>query len=159
MKSQLPKKHKKANQTEKRLYTLEVCLLSGPVTKALARRNKVVSHTIQIRGDQTFADLHQAIFDAFDRYDEHMYEFQFGNGPHDPKGKRHVLPMALRNPFGWGSKTEDDGTPTAIRYLDLKANQAFGYQINILAISDEIPKRKYPRVAKRVGDSPPQYID
>src|SRR5512135_50291 len=32
-----------------------------------------MSRTIQIRGDQTLEDLHHAIFDAFDRWDEHMY--------------------------------------------------------------------------------------
>ena len=73
-----------------RLYTVQVFLIGGPVPEKFAR--KVISRTIQIRGDQTLADLHGAIFAAYDRWDEHFYEFQFGKGPHDPKGKRYVLP-------------------------------------------------------------------
>jgi hypothetical protein len=75
-----------------RLYTLEVFLLSGPITKAFAKKHPVVSRTIQLRGDQTLADLHRVLFDAFDRDDEHRYEFQFGKGPMDPHGRRYVLP-------------------------------------------------------------------
>src|SRR5262249_7424363 len=77
-----------------RLYTLEVFLLSGPITAQFARKNPVVSRIIQVRGDQTLQDLHHAIFDAFGRWEEHMYEFQFGKGPMDPKGPRYVLPGA-----------------------------------------------------------------
>src|SRR5690242_17455380 len=82
-------------QSEGRLYTLEVFIISGPVTEKFARKNPVVSRTVQMRGDQTLADLHHAIFGAFGRWEEHMYEFQFGKGPMDPKGPRYVLPNAL----------------------------------------------------------------
>ena len=93
-----------------RLYTLEVFLIGGPVSEKFAKKNPVVSRTIQIRGDQTLEDLHHAIFDAFGRWEEHMYEFQFGKGPMDPKARRYVLPDALRDrerrertrrPVGW----------------------------------------------------------
>lgn len=43
-----------------RLYTLEVFLIGGPVTRKFARRNPVVSRTILIRGDQTLKGLHHA---------------------------------------------------------------------------------------------------
>src|SRR5437762_10819730 len=84
-----------ADQGDVRLYTLEVFLLSGPITEKFAKKNPVVSRTIQIRGDQTLEDLHQAIFDAFGRWEEHMYEFQFGKGPMDPEAPRYVLPGAF----------------------------------------------------------------
>lgn len=167
MKRRLPRNSKSTALGDKSLYSLEVCLLSGPITKAFAKRNKVVSRTIQIRGDQTLSDLHEAIFEGFDREEEHMYEFQFGKGPHDPKGKRYVLPVTLHNPFGWGRKIENDVTRTTIDSLGLKVDQAFGYwfdfgddwyhQINVVAIDDHAPKGRYPRVTKRIGKSPPQY--
>jgi hypothetical protein len=75
-----------------RLYTLEVFLISGPITEDFASKNPVVSRTIQILGDQTLQDLHEVIFDAFGRWEEHMYEFQCGTGPMDPQGPRYVLP-------------------------------------------------------------------
>src|SRR5947209_14121399 len=89
------KLHEPADQGQVRLYTLEVFLLSGPITEKFAKKNPVISRTIQIRGDQTLADLHHAIFDALGRWEEHMYEFQFGRGPMDPKAPRYVLPSAL----------------------------------------------------------------
>ncbi len=89
-----------AEQGKVRLYTLEVFLLSGPITEKFAKKNPVMSRTIQIRGDQTLEDLHHAIFDAFGRSEEHMYEFQFGKGPMDPEGPRYVLPSAFQTERG-----------------------------------------------------------
>jgi hypothetical protein len=148
------------------LYTLEVFIVSGPVDEEFVERNPEMSRVIRIRGDQTLEDLHAAIFDAFDRWDEHMYEFQFGKGPNDPKGKRYVLPTG----FDPGEKNiAGDVVETTIDSLGLKVDQAFGYwfdfgddwwhQINVLAIDDKVPKGKFPKVTKRVGKSPPQYPD
>lgn len=53
-------------------------LLSGIVTEDFAERNPQVQRTIQIRGDRTLENFHDAIFKAFDREDKHMYEFQIG---------------------------------------------------------------------------------
>ena len=149
-----------------RLYTLDVFIIGGPVTDKFLKRNPEISRTIQIRGDQTLEDLHNTLFEAFDRFDEHMYEFQFGKGPNDPKAKRYVLPDACdpHEPNVAGNVAE-----TTIAALGLKADQSFGYwfdfgddwwhQINVAAIDDNVPRGKYPKVAKRVGKSPPQYAD
>ena len=87
-------------QGKVRIYTLEVFLITGPVTERFAKKNPVMSRTIQIRGDQTLEDLHHAIFDAFDRWEEHLYEFQLGEKPKDPNGPRYVLPNALETGSG-----------------------------------------------------------
>ena len=53
----------------------------------------MISRTIQIRGGQTLARLHEAIFAAFGRDDEHMDESQVGGKrPMDRRAKRYVLP-------------------------------------------------------------------
>lgn len=151
-----------------RVYELEVCIIGGPVTERFLEDNPVISRTIQIRGDQTLDRLHEIIFDAFDRDDEHMYEFQVGGkGPMDPKARHYVLPMD-NDPFG-GSKPAGIVTKTTIDALGLKKDDVFGYwfdfgddwwhQINVLAIHDGSGKGKYPRVTAKTGDSPPQYID
>ncbi|MGO8749657.1 MAG: IS1096 element passenger TnpR family protein [Thermoguttaceae bacterium] len=147
------------------LYTLEVFIIGGPVAEKFLKRNPEISRTIQIRGDQTLEDLHQAIFAAFDRFDEHMYEFQLGKGPNDPKGKRYVLEADQDE----GKNVAGDVANTAVGSLGLKASQSFGYwfdfgddwwhQVNILEIKDTVPEGKYPKVTKRVGKSPPQYMD
>lgn len=153
----------------KRVYTLEVYIIEGPVTEEFAKKNPSVCRTIEIRGDQTLKQLHKAIFKAFDRFDEHMYEFQFGDRPHDPEGDRYVLPMPFELPFEEDSEPAGDVTETTIDSLALEVDQPFGYwfdfgdnwyhQINVVAIGDAVPRRRYPRVTERIGDSPPQYVD
>ena len=49
------------------LYTLEVFIISGPITEKFPERNPIISRTIKIRGNQTLEDLHHAIFKAFGR--------------------------------------------------------------------------------------------
>ena len=166
------KKRKKTNKAvacDMQLYTLDVFIIGGPVTESFAKKNRVISRTIQIRADQTLKQLHEAIFDAFDREEKHMYEFQIGGkGPMDPKAKRYVLPMSMNNPFSDGMPA-GDVTRTTIGALGLKADEAFGYwfdfgddwwhQINVVAIDNKAQPGKYPKVTKRVGESPPQYVD
>ena len=155
--------------TKDGLYTLDVFVISGPIAAEFSRRNKVISRTIQIRGNQTLEELHHVIFAAFDREEDHMYEFQIGGKrPMDPKARRYVLPPAMggslsdRKPFA-------DVTRTTVGSLGLKKGDAFGYwfdfgddwwhQINVVAIAGEASGGKYPKVVKRMGESPPQYVD
>lgn len=151
-----------------RLYTLEVFLIGGPVTQKFTKKNPVVSRTLLIRGDQTLEDLHHALFDAFGREEEHMYEFQFGKGPMDPEGLRYVLPTAFKGPGG-GPPPAGRVDRTSLDSLNLKEGDRFGYwfdfgddwwhQINVETVEEKVPRGKYPRVTKRVGKSPPQYVD
>jgi len=157
------------DQGKVRFYTLDIFLISGPVTEKFARTNPVVSRTIRIRGDQTLKDLHHAIFDAFGRWDEHLYEFQFGKGPMDPKACRYVLPSAFGAERGEDNPAAGRVDTTSIASLNLKVGDRFGYwfdfgddwwhQINVAAVEDRIPRGKFPKVTKRVGKSPPQYAD
>jgi hypothetical protein len=58
---------------------------------------------------------------------------------------------------------------TTIESLGLKKDEAFGYwfdfgddwwhQVDLLKVDDTIPRGKFPRETKRIGDSPPQYPD
>lgn len=153
---------------DRRLFTLDVSIISGPMTRRFVKENPVISRTIQIRGDQTLADLHAAIFDAFDREEEHMYEFQIGGrGPMDPKARRYVLPMTMDNPFD-ERKPAGDVMRVTIGSLGLKVGEAFGYwfdfgddwwhQVDVLAIDEGARQGKLPTVTSRVGQSPPQYV-
>jgi hypothetical protein len=163
------KLHKPIDQGGVRLYTLEVFVLISPIIEKFAKKNPTISRTIQIRGDQTLDDLHHAIFDAFDRWEEHMYEFQFGKGPMDPKAPRYVLPGAFEMDKGEKNPPAGRVDQTSIESLWLKVEQSFGYwfdfgddwwhQINVEAIEDKVPEGKFPKVTKRVGKSPPQYLE
>ena len=166
--AQLPAK-KRATRTPGRdpqLYTLDVFIMDGPMTKSFLKKTRVISRTIQIRGDQTLAELHRTIFDAFDREDEHMYEFQIGGkGPMDPKARRYVLPACMQD----DDKPAGDVQRTTIGSLGLRVHDVFGYwfdfgddwwhQINVVAIEERAARGKLPKVTKRIGKSPPQYAD
>ena len=151
------------------LYTLDVFIISGPMSASFVKKNRVISRTIQIRGGQTLEELHEAIFDAFGREEEHMYEFQVGGkGPMDPKARRYGLGVA-DDDLGPGTQAAGDVAQTTIASLGLKVNDAFGYwfdfgddwwhQINVVAIEEKAGRGKFPKVTKRVGKSPPQYVD
>ncbi len=152
-----------------RLYTLKVTLLSGPVMEAFAKKNPVVSRTVQMTGDQTLADLHDAIYDAFDRDDEHMYEFQFGKKPMDRNARRYSLGAEAAFDLFEDEDESGDVAETTLDSLGLKARNRFFYwfdfgddwwhRIDVLRVEDEAPPGEYPRVTERVGESPPQYPD
>jgi hypothetical protein len=154
----------KAKPTYK-LYTLCVYLLSGPVPENCL--GDQLSRTIQIRGDQTLKDLHRAIFRAFEREDDHLYEFNLGIGPSD-RSAIYSLKNELFSMLSDEEKAGDVAT-TAIDSLGLAYGRAFGYifdfgdewihQINVMAVEDIEKKGRYPKLVASVGKCPPQYAD
>jgi hypothetical protein len=141
------------------LYVVSVYLQSGPISEKFT--SKVVLRVIEIRGDQTLEQLHQAIFDAHDRREQHPYEFQLGKRPFDPEGTNYGLPEPKKK------KGREDARATKLDDLGLKPGRVFGYwfdfgddwyhQVQLERIEQAIPTVTYPRVIKRVGKSPPQY--
>ena len=140
-----------------KLYVVTVYLVGGPTPKEFD--NREISRKIEIRGDQTLERLHDAVFEAFDRHDAHLYEFHFGKRPFDPDGRTY------------GSSGEEDGDARTAVLDDLKLEpgRVFGYRfdfgdewfhrIRVEKIDRAIPTVDYPRITRRVGKSPPQYAD
>lgn len=167
MKRNPSKKTEQSKACGESLFTLEVSLIGGPVTEEFVRQNPLVSRTIQIRGSQTLEDLHNAIFDAFDRDDEHLYAYEFGKRPLERNAKKYVTKYELEGPFADEVDHEGLVHDTTIGALDLKPRQAFFYwfdfgddwwhKIKVVSIEEGASEGKYPRVTKKVGDSPPQY--
>jgi hypothetical protein len=147
-----------------RLYTLVVYLSGGPVSDEF--EGKIIFRTIQVRGDQTLEGLHKTIFEAYDRFDEHLYEFMFGAGP-DDRSAIYSLPIHLDFPE-MEEETNGDVRTTTLDSLGLEVGRVFGYrfdfgdewlhEIEVTAIEDYSSKGKYPKITKKVGKSPPQYI-
>jgi hypothetical protein len=145
-----------------RLYTLKVYLTGGPVTEGYGGRE--TSRTIEILGHHTLHDLHQVIFKAFGRFEEHFYEFNLGKG----SGDRVKL---YRYHGGWDGKSTKARNPetTSLDSLKLQAERRFGYTfdmgdnwehvIDVVAVAQAPTKGKFPRVTIKVGAAPPQYAD
>jgi hypothetical protein len=150
----------------KMIFRFEVELLSGPVTQSfMIKYPEPPSRIIDIRGSQTLEMLHQAIFRAFDREDEHMYEFQFGGKV--PQGKNAVR---YGIPSAGDHCTVKNAETTSIAELNLKPRNVFFYwfdfgddwwhKVRLLAVSPpEKDRRRYPRIVRKEGESPPQYAD
>jgi hypothetical protein len=144
------------------LYVVSIFLVSGPTSKKFA--NKEISRAIEIRGDQTLEQLHFAIFKAYERWDDHLYEFQFGKRPLDPDGPNYGVPSPRARKKGDG-----DARTTQLDDLDLNPGRVFGYsfdfgddwyhQLQVDRIEKAIPTVTYPRVIRRGGKSPPQECD
>jgi hypothetical protein len=160
---------KPVNFSPDALYVLDVFIIDGPIAEKFIAKNPVISRTIEIKGSNTLEDLHKIIFKAFDRQEEHMYEFQVGGcGPQDPNARRYGLKQAFSF-FHFAEAPTGDVSSTPIASLDLSIDDAFGYwfdfgddwwhQINVTNIADKTPESKYPRITLVVGASPPQYAD
>jgi hypothetical protein len=155
--------------TENDIFCFDVALRDGPLTDEFIDKNPYVSREIEILGKQTLADLHKIIFKAFDREEEHMYEFQVrGKYPNDPKAERYVLPRAMKDDFD--EKPAGFVDDTTIVSLQLALDDVIGYwfdfgddwwhQINLITVKPKPSGRtKYPRITAREGASPPQYPD
>jgi hypothetical protein len=146
------------------LYVLLVAIIDGPVTKDFIAENPEVSRTIEIKGNNTLKDLHNSLFSAFDREEEHLYEFQIGGrGPNDPNARKYRIKTPIEPAH------VNDAAKAKIASLGLSEGDTFGYwfdfgddwwhQVNVMEIKEKAPKGKYPKVVTRVGASPPQYAN
>ena len=145
------------------LFVLSVILVGGPIARKYA--NKETSRVIEIRGDQTLHQLHGAIFSAYDRWDDHLYEFQLGKRPFDPEGPNYSLQIRKER----GKNNGGDAKTTKLDDLNLQPERVFGYwfdfgddwyhQIQVERVETAIVTVAYPRVIRRKGKSPPQYPD
>jgi hypothetical protein len=143
-----------------RVYTLDVTLVGGPVAEDDI--DEEIVRRIDILGRQTLHDLHEAIFDAFERWEEHLYEFNLGTGPSDRS-------QIYFYTGGEGVDEESAGDPetTALATLDLQVERRFGYTfdmgdqwehvVEVVATREGPGKGQYPRLTKKIGAAPPQY--
>ncbi len=132
---------------------------------------KRIWRIIEIKGNQTFADFHEAIFDAFDRDDEHLYSFYITKGR---KGRRRY-PMSpeITHPMNmegyYGDSDKQDAEKTCIKDIGLREGEIIEYlfdfgdnwehEIILEKIVAEKEGARYPRILKKSGESPPQYPD
>jgi Domain of unknown function (DUF6398)/Plasmid pRiA4b ORF-3-like protein len=161
------RKKTQASTAPNALFVLEAFILDGPIKESFVAKNPVISRTIEIQGSSTLQDLHQILFKAFGRKEEHLYEFQVGgSGPQDANAKRYGLKQVFSDP---DDELAGDVSSTTLAELGLSEDESFGYwfdfgddwwhQINVLSITDNAPSGKYPKIASRIGANPPQYAN
>jgi Plasmid pRiA4b ORF-3-like protein len=147
------------------LYTLEIYILEEAGSEEFAKANPSAVQTIEMQGDQTLHQLHGAVLEAFDRWEDYV-ELLFDDSPHDRGGVRYGphSPFGITDPFDAGQPV-GDAAKTSVDSLGLEVGQSFDYwfdlwddchhEITVLAIGETEPKVKYPRAIACLGHSPP----
>ena len=128
---------------------------------------------IELTENCTFDDLHKAIFDAFDRYDPHLYSFFITKT--DTKNMRTIInapeithPQNTEDLMGFGKK-KPSAAKTKIGSVGLTEKDVFHYlfdfgddwwhRIRVEKIIENDNNRKRVKLIKSVGEAPPQYPD
>ncbi|WP_186804742.1 plasmid pRiA4b ORF-3 family protein [Limihaloglobus sulfuriphilus] len=145
------------------------------ILKVFIVGSKRIWRKIAIREGQTLHDLHEIIFDAFDRYDDHMYSFYFPHSKikfnprkiYDSSDEyTHPYACEYEGPF----KCEaDNASKATIKSLNLRKGQVFFYlfdfgdswwhEITVENANEPADNDKYPRIVEEKGPSPEQYPD
>jgi Plasmid pRiA4b ORF-3-like protein len=118
---------------------------------------------LELRADQTLADLGEAIPSAFDFDDDHLWSFFLSDRPWDRKTEYSRI--ASEDLLEGGRRR----LASRLRVRDAPAGKEFLFLFDYgdewhfgvkLARTGEIdPRAAYPRVVSSVGDAPPQYPD
>ena len=137
----------------------------------VALKGRRVWRTIAMRGDHTLEQLHEEIFHAFDRFDDHLYSFYLPKAPRRRgalvRSREYVSPWSFEE-----SEATDrtfNAASTTIDALNLKVGQTFEYlfdygdswwhQIEIVHFGPIVAGRRYPTILETHGRSPKQYPD
>jgi hypothetical protein len=146
---------------EKRILTLKVAL----------KNRTSIWRRIAIRSDQSLEQLHDAIFDAFDRDDEHLYSFYLPQPGSRGEARirtaaEYTHPACVEDAGPFGSNARN-AAKTCLVDLILTKGQKFDYlfdfgddwwhDITVEVTDGESDGGKYPRIVERKGESPPQY--
>lgn len=144
------------------------------VFKVALTGEKNIWRRIAIRSDQTLDDLHAALFDAFDRFEEHMYSFHrqplyARRGPDfNRDNEEYTSPMILEVADSFDPSDRHDASKTQIGALGLKPGDNLYYLFDFgdsswhdLTVETTDLKveraRRYPWIMEKHGESPPQY--
>ena len=144
------------------------------VLKVSLAYSKKIWRKIAIREGQTLHNLHNIIFDAFGRDDEHMYSFYFPHSPQKKLNTRKIYQSSDEYSHPYACEDRDvfeseahDASVTLIESLGLREGQVFYYlfdfgdewwhEIKVEKTEGVADNEKYPRIIERKGESPEQY--
>jgi hypothetical protein len=119
-----------------------------------------VSRSIEVREDQTLADLHQTIREAFGWLDDHLYSFWLDGRFWGDRSSEYTSPVEAEE----GVRTAD----VPVSELGLQPGATIAYvfdfgdqwQVELLVSgTGDADSGRYPRIVGSKGDAPPQYPD
>ena len=147
-----PSIDKGSNQNERgnmaRIYAFKVSLKDAPR----------IWRKIEVRGDQTLHQLHKAIFNAFERFEEHLYAFFLSNKPWDSSTQYGLPDPESEARSAKRTKIDSLGLQVKKKFLyvfDFGAE--WWHSIELLSVREEEVVGKYPRIIESQGEAPPQH--
>ena len=146
-----------------RVYQLRVSIIGKPK----------IYRIIEASENCTFYDLHKTIFDAFNRYDPHLYSFFITKK--DTKNVHSIYeapeithPQNVENIMGFGRKKKSTAK-TCIGNVGLEEKDVFHYlfdfgddwwhRIRVLFLKEVNLRKKSIKIIKSIGEFPPQHPD
>lgn len=145
------------------------------VLKVALRGQKSIWRRIALRAEQTLGDLHEAIFDAFDRFEEHLYSFYFPKPGSKGRSRERdavefACPYACEDPGPFADELPNNAANTTLSSLNLQVKQEFSYLFDygdswwhdITVEKSEgvrCDEAELPCVIESRGKSPAQYPD
>ncbi|MEX2141218.1 MAG: plasmid pRiA4b ORF-3 family protein [Pirellulales bacterium] len=144
------------------------------VLKVALRGNKRIWRRIALRGSQTLDDLHEMIYNAFDRGDEHLYSFYFPRPGSRGRAivadaRQYAHPVVCREEGIFKNFKLQNAANARLDSLSLRVGQSFLYLfdfgdewwhvVTVEATNAPLDGEQYPRIIERRGESPPQYPD
>jgi Plasmid pRiA4b ORF-3-like protein len=141
-------------------YTFRVRILGGGYAPPNASQ---IWREIELASNQTLADLGEAISEAFDFDDPHLWAFFLSGKPWDARTEYGLDPQP--SPFGGRRPKAADRLPIReapgkefLYIFDFGDEWHFG--VKLMRTRDRLERgAHYPRVVARHGESPPQYPD
>jgi hypothetical protein len=144
---------------------------TNEITVKVTLKGRRTWRTIALRGDQTLEQLHEQIFVAFNRGDDHLYSFYFPKAPRRRgpivPSREYVAPVSFED-WGPGTRRFDAGS-TSLDSLHLEVGQTFEYLfdygdcwwhvISVERVGPLLDGRRYPALLETHGTSPRQYGD
>ncbi|MDO4249933.1 MAG: hypothetical protein Q4C68_00305 [Moraxella sp.] len=148
------------------LYHLKVSLLEPhyPINQ--------LHRVLEVKGSVTFYELHQALFDAFDRHDEHLWKFIITRKKSDGISKLYDCQEQVLLPDDFLWEEGDDSlilhkANTPLDALNLTEKDYFYYwfdfgddwihRIRVEKIEECSKATRKLRLTKKIGTSPAQY--
>lgn len=137
--------------------------------------DKRTYRNIEILETQTLEDFHEIIFNAFDRYDEHLYSFYITRKRINSSHSRYKAPEFTDSTYFEDNFNAEfgqdkfDASEAEINSLRLNIKDKIYYlfdfgdcwwhEITLLSITETNKIKGYPRIIKKSGESPEQYPD
>ncbi|MCF7958033.1 MAG: plasmid pRiA4b ORF-3 family protein [Phycisphaerae bacterium] len=144
------------------------------ILKVSLEASSEIWRKIAIRDGQTINDLHHIIFQAFERYEDHMYAFIFSPTRRKVKNPRRLYRSSVKYTHPYLFEDQDvfdinmhNAAATTLASLGLKKGNVFYYlfdfgdewwhEIKVEKTGGQADEGEYPRIIEREGKSPGQY--